>query len=388
MNGSAVPVVVAGGFLKSFVEGLLAAVLVYLVSRPGITNWDVSLFVGAGSVAHISISLASGFLVRRIGMRRMMVFASTLPFVAVFLYVLPGLRISSLVAGNVVKGMALGVVTAVSPLLIAEHVKPGSRGRGAAYFQLSMQLGSVLGALAGTCVAWLSGDSPERAMTADFLLMMLPGALCLVLALRLSSEERPRLPSHVAFGLAEVRRHVRPIALAIAFMTLMSATGVGVVMNYSVVILDRMGFAGVRANASDTILRMAVIVSVLVVSRCADRWSRFHLMRTSVALMAVGFVGAAFSAGLAFVAWLILSVVAFAVGFGVCAWVSVPMLLPAAVRSQGVSVALFFSQVTTCAMIAFFPQVWAAFGTRLCLLAFAAVSALAFALFGRMRNRL
>ena len=113
-------VVVAGGFLKSYIEGLLAAVVGLLIVSPAVGDLGVSLFLGVGSAAHIVFTLMSGFLVRKTGVRRLMIASAVLPAVAVVFYVLPTFGVVSLIAGNAIKGVSFGILTAVSPLLIVE----------------------------------------------------------------------------------------------------------------------------------------------------------------------------------------------------------------------------------------------------------------------------
>lgn len=149
MGSSALRVVVAGGFLKSYIEGLLAAAVAFLFVLPGIGAWGVSLILCAGSIAHIAFTLASGFLVRRLGVRRVMTAAAVLPIVAVCFYVLPSCGIVPLAVGNAIKGCSFGILTTVSPLLIVEKTEVERRGRSSAFFQLSMQIGPVVGALFG-----------------------------------------------------------------------------------------------------------------------------------------------------------------------------------------------------------------------------------------------
>ena len=173
--------VVVGGFLKSYIEGLLAAAVAFLFVLPGIGAWGTSLFLCVGSIAHIAFTLASGFLVRRIGVRRLIVVAAALPIVAVCFYVLPSCGIVPLAIGNAIKGSSFGILTAVSPLLIVEKTEEERRGRGSAFFQLSMQIGSVVGALLGAGVSALFRQRLQLAIDIDFMLMLLPVALFLPL---------------------------------------------------------------------------------------------------------------------------------------------------------------------------------------------------------------
>jgi len=136
MNGGPNPlsVVVAGGFLKSYIEGLLAATVAILIAMPSIGDWGVSLFLGVGSAAHIAFTLVSGFCVRRFGTRRLMIASAELPVVAVGFYVLPICGVWPLAVGNAIKGISFGILTAVSPLLIVEKSDVEKRGKGAAFF--------------------------------------------------------------------------------------------------------------------------------------------------------------------------------------------------------------------------------------------------------------
>jgi len=161
----------------------------------------------------------------------------------------------------------------------------------------------------------------------------------------------------------------------------MSATGVGTVMNFSVVMLVDAGFPGASSNLIDVILRALPIVAVVGVAVLIDHVGRDALLRASAFLMVIGFVGAALSSGVAFAVFLLLAVTAFSGGFGVCAWVVVPEMLPEDVRAQGTALALFTGQITTCVMITVFPHVRALLGTAGVFGLFAAVSAAAYLYF-------
>ncbi len=382
----ALRVVIAGGFLKSYIEGLLAAAVAFLFVLPGIGAWGVSLFLCVGSIAHIAFTLASGFLVRRMGVRRVMTAAAVLPIVAVCFYVLPSCGVVPLAVGNAIKGSSFGILTAVSPLLIVENTEAERRGRGSAFFQLSMQIGSVVGALFGAGVSALFRERLQLALDIDFMLMLLPVALFLPLARRLpESGAAVRTPA-VSFRMTFSR--LRVVLPAVGFMMLMSATGVGTVMNYAVVVLNDAGFVGATANLVDTLLRALSIVAVIVAAGVVDRVGRMRLLRASVVIMAVGFAGAAMTSGAAFAVFLLVAVMAFSCGFGACAWAVVPEMLPKDVRAQGTSLALFAGQITTCAVLAGFPHVRALCGSVCVFLLFAAVSAFSFVYFGIIRRKL
>ena len=385
IGNNALRAVVAGGFLKSYIEGLLAAAVAFLFVLPGIGARGVSLFLCVGSISHIASTLAFGFLVRRIGARRLIVVAAMLPVVAVCFYVLPSCGIVPLTIGNAIKGSSFGILTAVSPLLIVEKTEAERRGRGSAFFQLSMQIGSVVGALLGAGVSALFRQRLQLALDIDFLLMLLPVVLFLPLAVRLPEcEEAVRAPG-VSFRMLLSR--LRVVLPAVGFMMLMSATGVGTVMNYAVVVLNDAGFAGATANLVDTLLRALSIVAVIVAAGVVDRIGRMRLLRASAVIMAVGFAGASMTSGATFAGFLIFAVMAFSVGFGACAWAVVPEMLPNDVRAQGTSLALFAGQVTTCALVAGFPHVRALCGGACAFLLFAAAAAFSFVYFGIIHHK-
>ena len=372
--------VVVGGFLKSYIEGLLAAAVAFLFVLPGIGAWGTSLFLCVGSIAHIAFTLASGFLVRRIGVRRLIVVAAALPIVAVCFYVLPSCGIVPLAIGNAIKGSSFGILTAVSPLLIVEKTEEERRGRGSAFFQLSMQIGSVVGALLGAGVSALFRQRLQLAIDIDFMLMLLPVALFLPLAMRLPECGPAACVPSVSFKMSFSR--LRVVLPAVGFMMLMSATGVGTVVNYAVVVLNGAGFVGATANLVDALMRALSIVAVIVAAGVVDRVGRMRLLRASVVIMAAGFVGAAMTSGATFAVFLLFAVMAFSGGFGACAWAVVPEMLPKDVRAQGTSLALFAGQIVTCAMITGFPYVYARWGSSCAFLLFAVASVVSFVYFG------
>lgn len=378
-------VVMAGGFLKSYVEGLLAAVTCFLLLATGVGDVGVSVFLGTGIGSHILFTLLSGFLVRSMGVRRLLLVSAVFPLVGVALMVLPTGSLWSLVTGNVFKGVSFGIMAMMCPLLIGAEA-PSARKGASAMYQLSMQLGSVFGALAGGGVAFVFGSKPALAVNLDFLLMLLPVACYLPLVLGCTPPSAVSIGSGASFS--GCVRHLRSSWPAVVFMMLMSATGVGVVMNYSVVMFSDAGFSGSSANFVDALTRGLPILSVAAVAWLGGNCGRFRLLCIGGLLMAVGSAGAAFTTGWLFAACIIVQTNAFYVSFGTCAWALVPELVPIGIRAQGVAVTMLAGQLLSMLMISVYPQLRTAFGGPAVMLAFAAAAFVSVMFFKLIRHRI
>lgn len=378
-----------GGFLKCYAGALMNAALAFIVARPNMTTEAVSAFISAGVAAHITCSFLTGFLSDWIGRKRTAVISAVLPLLSVSVLCVFADSKSGLIVGNVLKGAYFGLISSLMPVIVAENSPSGRRGGGAVGLQLSMQFGSIFGALCGTAVAWLQDVAGGFAWRLDFLLALFPALLFFAWSLRLPELPNPsrgrRESGNIAGGLRPV---FRPLLIASLFMALMSLCGMGSIGGFVVVLMGKAGFGSVSSNLIVTVIGVLTIVPALFAKTLIDRAGRRFLMRIGTVGIFVGMSGCGFAfalsggdvltptaLGFAFAGFYLLASLSFTFGPASCAWAVVPEILPGRFRAKGMSVALLCNQASTFFITTFFLPVAERYGYACWFLFFAAMSA-------------
>lgn len=312
-----------GAFASGFAPSLVAAAIPLMA----VGEMGRGLFVSAAMFAMVLSSAAGGLLADRLGRVRAMQLSGACALVAVPFVCAPGDVFSLAIAGRFVLGLGLGLFSVLLPLYLAETLPVERRGRASALCQFANSLGGVTGAGVGFAVAL--GDMPSAfAWRVD--------VLCLK----------------------------RPLLVACALLALTSATGIGVVMHYSVAILRSAGLSGTSANGADIMMRIAALVAPLAALPFIERRGRRFVL-------CVGLVGVALSL-VAVPIFMLLScarlvacslcilVGFFSFGPGACVWLLAAEILPAPIRARGVSFAMLGNQVVTALASFAFPLLMSA----------------------------
>lgn len=366
----AFPVIVAGGFAKSFVQGLLTAALVFMAVTPGVGSGYLAVFAGVGAASQILSSLVSAFLVERLGLRRVIVASGVLSFGSAVLFFGTSGGVSWVVA-NVAKGLFFGVAAAVLPVLMTATVPPDLIGRASGLFQMSQQVGGVSGALAGAAVAAVVGDAPAKALRTDFILMAVPALVFLLLSVRMRGV--------VTAGCGQAPRKWGDIGWtacgrAVLFMVFMSACGVGTVLEYSVLLLARHGLDAAAASGMSVIVSVLCIGAVALSALLAVRLCESARVRIGAVGMAVGLTGAAFAHGWLFAGAIALAAASFSFGPGTCAWGLVPRLIAPRYRTRGTAFAIVTGQLVSLLLTTAFLPIMDRLGLGFWLVCFGIIS--------------
>lgn len=380
-----------GGFLKCYAGALMNAALAFIVARPNMTAGAVSAFVAAGVIAHFTCSFFTGFLSDWIGRRRTAVISAILPLLSVSVLCAFADSMVGLIVGNVLKGAYFGLISSLMPVIVAENAPTDRRGGGAVGLQLSMQFGSIAGALCGTAVAWLQDVLGGFAWRLDFLLAIFPALLFFAWALRLPELPNPSREREERTNAADGWRSVfRPLLIVSVFMALMSLCGMGSIGGFAVVLMDEAGFGSVASNLVVTVIGVLTLVPALFARTLIDRSGRRFLMRIGTVGILVGMSGCGIAfalsgrdiltpmaLGFVFSGFYALASLSFTFGPASCAWAIVPEILPGRFRAKGMSVALLCNQVATFLIMTFFLPVAERFGYA-CWFAFFAVMSVAY----------
>lgn len=385
MRRLAVPLV--GAFASGMVPGLVAAALAFLPTGDAAK----STFVSAAMCGMIAASVAGGFLADRLGRVRAMRLAGWIALLATPFLCAPQSIFALAIAGRLVQGFGLGLFSVLLPLYIAETQSYSKRGRATAFYQFSNSLGGIVGALCGFAVAG-SGLSQSVAwrldvlIVAPILVVFLVGSHVLKVA---SGTDGTCVTFETEGTGGGAMCHWRRLFLAMVVLALTSATGIGLVMHYSVTMMTEAGLTGSSPNAADAVMRVCGLVAALLSAVFIDRRGRAFVLKigtagAAVTLFAAGglffglktgsvptFAGSVPIAGLGVAVLLCLFVAFFSFGPGVCVWVVAAELLPASVRAKGMSFALLGNQIVTAAIASVFLPVASRFGYAPLFFAFA-----------------
>ena len=384
--------------------GIVAAALPYIKATAGFTETQLSSVTAAVLLGSVFGTVVAASVAERFGRVAAIRLAAAVFTLAVPVICLSDGCFALMYAGRILQGIGCGLACVAGPLYLAECMSAEKRGRGAGMFQLVIMVGLLVAALVGLAVAALFGAATDPSVAASaktvawkaifwssagpggflfagsFLLKESPRwlsrrgrrdeALAALRAGNPDDEARAVLDELVASEDAERkekevraaarkgdtvfrRRYMVPVALSIAVAVCVQASGINSVLNYSVVIMDRAGLAGIWANWADAAIKAASFLMTLVACLLVDRKGRRFLLMLGSGGLLVGTlcVGAVFLAverfgvapspltgGLTLLAFIVY-VSAFAVGPGVCVHRALTELMPTRVRAGGMLVA-------------------------------------------------
>lgn len=172
-----------GGILYGYDLGVIAGALLYIKKDIMLSDIQESVIVGAvlggGSIA----ILISGLMADIFG-RRTMISAASLIFLIGTGFVVSADSFLMLLSGRLVQGIAVGIVTIVTPLYLAETAPSEIRGRSVAAFQLMLTAGILIAYLVDM---FFTSSGNWRAM---FACVGVPGILLFLGSLKVPESPR------------------------------------------------------------------------------------------------------------------------------------------------------------------------------------------------------
>ena len=371
-----------GGLLYGIDFGVIAASMPYIRALRLYTDAQLGWIVGAVMLGGIVASATAGVLCDRAGRKKTIVFATALFLLAIPIVCCSGTSFAVMLTGRILQGMSAGYMAVVMPMYLAEVLPADIRGRGTGIFQLFLGIGLVAAALVGVLVASFLGaaDAPAETVSAaakslawriNFWWTLAPVALLLGCSLPLPESpvwlnlQRPNLPTpHPSTPTPQPstsllqRKYVLPFLLAVAVLSLNKLVGYGCIVPYSVLLFQKSGLSGTFGNGGDLALKALNLAVTLLVVGLIDRKGRTFLMKVGTAGLAASLVviGGIFFGldrgwfapsyavgGLTLAAFLVMQFF-YSFGPGVCVWLVLSELMPARIRANGMSIALFSNQ--------------------------------------------
>ncbi|MCQ8240088.1 sugar porter family MFS transporter [Rhizosaccharibacter radicis] len=371
-----------GGLLFGYDTGIISAALLFI---------DKSFPIGTGAKQLVTSAIVAGALVGclaagpasdKLGRRPVIILSALLFALGSIASAWAG-SVPSLTGARLLLGLAVGAVSQIIPVYIAELAPPARRGGMVVLFQLAIVGGILLSTVIGW---WLGGDAgvwpfpyPGGNWRLMFLLGVLPAAILFAGMFLLPESPRflalrgdlPRAFSilrgvrgSIAEAAEELRsilaqpredgswrllfsRPVRPALLAGTGVAMFSQiTGTNATIYYAPTILASAGFGAGAALQTQLLIGVTIVLATIIGLMVVDRWGRRTLMLRFLPVAALGLalLGASFLGGnpagagrYAAVAGLV-GYEIFNVGsISVAIWLVGAEVFPLAIRGKGMS---------------------------------------------------
>ena len=381
------------GLMYGIDIGMIASALPYIKATCSFTTTELSCVVAAVLLGTIFGKFTGAQLAER-GGRLFALRATAVVFaLAVPVICLSGGAFLPMFTGRIMQGVGCGMMGLVTPLYMTETAPANERGKGAGLIQLFLCAGLVLASLVGVAVTAYFGPADSESVSlaskavawkAIFWLSGLPTLVLFFGTFRLSESARwlfkrgrkepacaallrNNTPEDARATLAELerlsasqvcesgnletvwqRKYVVPVILAGIIAICTQFCGVNMILNFSVVLMQKAGLSQAAANISDTIIKGVNLGMTLVAMALVDRRGRKFLLSLGSGGMTVGLalVGVVFlllesgalapgtGAGWLATAGLVFFIAAFAIGPGICIWLAESELLPLRIRAN------------------------------------------------------
>lgn len=372
------------GMLYGYDIGIINGAFLFVTKSIPMSDSQLSdiaaAVLGGGSIA----TLIAGPLADLFG-RRLMIQISSIVFVIGVVIVAMSHSYIELLAGRLVQGVAVGLVSIVTPLFLAESMPTHLRGRGIVSFQLLLTLGIAVSTASG--LVFLSSGN-WRGM---FLTAMIPAILLFIsslfvkesprwLALKGRYDEALKILTKISsekdakLEIAEMKENLNkeketffdlflkiitqkkfllPLITVCLIGILNQLTGINVILQFSATILKGSGLSSnVVALMGGTGIAVVNFLVTIIVFLVVDRFERKQLL-------AIGTLGIVISLaycaiiyqlmpdtvlkGYLILIGLVGYIASFAFGPGALVWALLSELLPSQIRGTGMAVALFLN---------------------------------------------
>lgn len=295
---------------------------------------------------------------------------------------------ATLLAGRIVQGIGVGVITIAVPLYLTESMPAKLRGRGVTAFQLLLTVGILLASLVGLAFT-SSGDWRGMFLSAAvpgiimffgcFLLSDSPRwlamkgrydkALAVLRKTRTEQEAEHELNQMRAalesgrkgFGVPKLKlfqkRYMLPLFIVFAVAICNQLTGINSFLQFSAVVLKNGGLdSNIVAMLGSTAITGLNFIMTLIAISLSDKIERKYLVAfgTGGIVLSLAYCGLIYwmmplseVKGFMLLGGILAFIFFYAVGPGALVWAILSELLPSRIRSTGLAVALFLNSMTS-----------------------------------------
>ena len=366
-----------GGFLLGYNQTVIAGALMFIEKDFNLSTIQQEMIVSIMLIGALVGASFGGILADRIG-RKLTLFFTTVFFVFSSMLLSSADTMFILIVGRFICGFAVGIVSIVAPLYIAEMSSPEHRG-----FLVSInQLSITLGILIAYIVSYIFADKSDwRSMFGSGLIP----ALGLFIGLFFLSETPSFLASrgnHVkAEKILKKIRKIRPdeevlmktqtskekvkwrhvfnksirpaLVIGIGMSVIQQISGINGVIFYAPKIFQMSGFVmAEKAILASISIGVINVLSTIIAIWLIDIIGRRLLliiglcgMTASLAVLGFGFAFLKESVGMLALVCLIVYIAFFAISLGPVVWVLLSEIFPLGVRGRAMGLSVFINWV-------------------------------------------
>ncbi len=280
-----------------------------------------------------------------------------------------------LLAGRLILGVSIGILSFTAPLYLAEIAPENIRGSMVSLYQLMITTGILVAYLSDAAFYksgnwhWMLGiigipgalffmgvftlpDSPRwlmmrgRTEEATKVLTRLRGNPEIVKREEAEIAEQLRIPQRGWHMFLENKNFRRSVGLGVLLQVVQQFTGMNVVMYYAPRIFQDMGYNGTAQSWFTVIVGLTNVLATFIAIFFVDKWGRKPILYTGFTVMAIGMglVGTMMHLGIAThgeqiftVAMLLMFIVGFAMSAGPLIWILCSEVQPIKGRDFGIA---------------------------------------------------
>ncbi len=366
-----------GSFLFGFDTGIISGALLFIRDDFALNSFEQSAIVSVLLLGAIPGALLAGRVADRFGRRRLLAGLAVLFFVGIAMAALSS-GFWTMMVGRFVMGVAVGAVSAAVPTYLGEMAPTQIRGSILTLNQLMITIGLLASyivnwAFAGSgdwrLMFWMAGIPAVSLVVACLFLpespvwliahgrdddarrildtVTEPGGADQVIARyaptpSLSNIDLDTEPDHRGMR-SLLARNVRPALLVgVTLAALQQFSGINTILYYAPTIMEETGLSASNAIFYSVFIGVINVAMTVVSTKLVDRVGRKPLLVVSLAGMAasIAMLGAAFALDLSPVItlmFMLLYIVAFAIGMGPVFWVLLGEIFPPRERAVGSS---------------------------------------------------
>jgi SP family galactose:H+ symporter-like MFS transporter len=366
-----------GGMLFGYDTGVISGALLFIREAFNLSPTMQEFVVSAVLIGAVIGAIVGGILADRFGRRRMIILAGIIfTFSAIGTALAP--NVSTLVAGRIIVGIAIGIASFISPMYMSEISPKRVRGSLVSLNQLAVTIGIVVAYLVDYALSAIQG---WRYM---FGLAAIPSTILVIAMWRMPASPRWLMTHDRVDKARAVLEHIRgtkditsemqeiqdslakqkggledlfhptlrmALIVGVGLAIFQQITGINTVIYYAPTIFEFAGFrtAGFSILATAGVGLVNVGFTVLAI-RLMDRVGRRPLLLIGVAgqIIGLGILGLAFqlhqlAAFIGYIAIISLAIYvgAFAIGLGPVFWLMISEIYPLRVRGTAMSIATF-----------------------------------------------
>lgn len=383
-----------GGILYGYDLGIIAGAMLFIKHDIAMSIGEMSVLVGAVFGGGALATLITGPLADWVGRRRM-IMVSSVVFIIGVLIVYFGQTFWDILAGRLIQGLGVGIITIAVPLYLAESVPHKLRGVGVSVFQLLLTAGILLAALVGL---YYTPTGDWRGM---FLTAVVPGLIMFfgcftltdsprwlvmkgryekakhvlqrfstkeeaetVLARMKYMRERHLAKSHAKVESIFQKHFLKPLLIGIAIAVLNQLIGTNVLLQLSAYLLKSSGLqSNMVAMVGGTAITGLNFVVTLIAIFFVDKMSRSLLYSIGTAGLAISLIYCGFvlqlvpvspTQGFMLLAGILAFILFYAMGPGILVWVVLGEIIPTRIRSVGMAIALCLNSFVSFGFAALF----------------------------------